>query len=137
MWGANYKSYSSWFWKGFVEALSIVNFNVSRVVGNGEKFSVSNCPWIPGDDSFRRPLSDVSNPYTCIKDLSTPLKEWDAPKLSGVFNNYRDIEDILRIYIPRCEAAYKRIWPYSKCLLEVLLENSLGSASPSLWLAMS
>lgn len=49
-----------------------------------------------------------------VKDLWCNNKTWNASMISNIFNNPKNVEDILKIYILCSDVNDKRVWPFTK-----------------------
>lgn len=72
-----------------------------RIIGNGDHNSFWKCNWVPYKVGLRRLLLECINLELFIKDLWDQNKDWNEALIINTFNNVRDVESILRIYIFR------------------------------------
>lgn len=56
----------------------------------------------------------MAHPNMSIKELWGPNERWDESKVKSYFSDSRDVEDILKIYIPRTEKKDEKIWQFTK-----------------------
>lgn len=49
-----------------------------------------------------------------VRNLQSSNGIWNLSMISSIFNNSKDVEDILKIYISGLEMKDKRVWHFSK-----------------------
>lgn len=54
---------------------------MSWILGNGEKIAIWDYKWITFKEDLRKPISPISSPNTCTKELWDLNKRWDENKL--------------------------------------------------------
>lgn len=114
LWKAKFRKGNSWLWTGFVDAVEFINDNVGWVIREGSDISVWKGNWIPYEQDFRKQVSQISNPNLKVRRPCVNNRNWDVSKISNAFNNHKDVEDILEIYISFTEMKGKRVRYFSK-----------------------
>ena len=79
------------------------------ILGNGDNISVSNDRWIPCERGHRKPVSHVINVGLKISDLWTTDKQWNFELIRNIFYDPTDVDNIMKMYIPRHDKEDKRL----------------------------
>lgn len=99
------------FWKLFNEALQFIKNNITWIIRNEEKISIGDLNWILCKEGLRKPKSSISSQNLFEKDLWDRKGRWDERKICSLFNDPpKDIDDILKIYIPYNKIKDKKVW---------------------------
>lgn len=96
------------FEKVFRTALKLIKSNISWIIGSSEKISIWNCNWILVK-AFENLSPLFFNPNASIKEFWNSNKRWNVSKVRSYFSDNKDVEEILKIYIPRMDCEDKKI----------------------------
>lgn len=103
LWKGAWKKENLWFWKGFTTTHKFSKYDISLTIGNGEKITIGDCSWIPFPykDGLLKPYSPIVHLNISVKELWNRTKKWDESKVISYFVDTKNVEEKLKIYIPR------------------------------------